>query len=470
MSKKPVLVLQMQRMGDLVLSFPLFLWLQRKFPGHPVWVVAEEGFYSPLMSIAPKVVFIPWTGLDHLRLHEYELIINLSIRPEAASLAAELVAGDKLGPLLLDDVQHIRGDWHLYRAGLVHNNRYNRFHWADLNALDIIPLADIAATTFEQPRTLPPGEAKIGLFLGASEPVKRPAPGFWAALIRELLDRGLRPVLFGGPAEVELGREVENLFNGPVLNMCGKLGLDEFGAVGQTLALFITPDTGPMHLAAWTGLKCLNLSMGNVAPWETGPYLPGHYVLRPDMECARGCWACSRDDIACHEPFDPGRIAVLAARLVAGDGPAKLGKLQLPGLDLFQTGSSPDGLYHLYLLSQQEAGEERMLERFWTGWFGARFGLWDEARPTAAWAGVQRRSPEAAGEIRAHVPVMSRQFGHGLKTGDILDESFWADSPTRLKPFTGFAHMYLQNSGYSRAAWAGVMEMLEELVELLNTV
>ncbi|WP_348981287.1 hypothetical protein [Salidesulfovibrio onnuriiensis] len=53
MEKKPVLVLQMQRMGDLILSFPLFLWLERAFPGHPVWVVAEEGFYKPLMPLAP---------------------------------------------------------------------------------------------------------------------------------------------------------------------------------------------------------------------------------------------------------------------------------------------------------------------------------------------------------------------------------------------------------------------------------
>ncbi len=467
MGKKPILVLQMQRMGDLILSFPLFLWLQREFPGHPVWVVAEEGFYKPLMPLAPQVVFIPWSGLEHLRRHEYELLINLSIRPEAAGLAAELKAGDKIGPMLQDGGgQHIRGDWQLYRAGLVHNNRYNRFHWADLNALDVIPLARMAATSFETPRDMAGRSNKVGLFLGASEEAKRPTPQFWAQLMPELLNRGLRPVLFGGPAEVEPSREVERLFDGPVLNMCGKLGLGEFGAVGQTLALFITPDTGPMHLAAWTGLKCLNLSMGNVAPWETGPYPPGHYVLRADMECARGCWACTMESLECHAPFDARRIAVLAARMVAGGDSVKLGKLHLPGLEFYQTGVSPDGLYHLQALGGGSEGEERVLERFWTAWFGGRFGLWDDERCVAAWADVQRTAPHAAGEMLSHVPVMSRQFGHGLRTGAILDESFWEDSPARLRPLTGFAHMYLQNNGYSLPAWAAVMEMLERLASL----
>ena len=77
-------------------------------------------------------------------------------------------------------------------------------------------------------------------------------------------------MLFGGPAEQKLGRRVVEKAGTPVLNLCGTLGLEEFGAVGQTLALFITPDTGPMHLAAWTGLRCLNLSMGPVTRGRPG--------------------------------------------------------------------------------------------------------------------------------------------------------------------------------------------------------
>ena len=53
--KKPILVIQMQRMGDLILSFPLFLWLGRAFPGHPVWVMGEPAFAGPLARLGPGV-------------------------------------------------------------------------------------------------------------------------------------------------------------------------------------------------------------------------------------------------------------------------------------------------------------------------------------------------------------------------------------------------------------------------------
>lgn len=466
--KKPILVLQMQRMGDLILSFPMLLWIQRHYPGHPVWVVAEPNFYTPLMALAPQVIFMPWTSTAFIKRHDYTLVVNLSIREQAATLAAEVSAERKIGPLQENGIARINGNWQLYRASLVNNNRYNRYHWADLNALDIVSASTVGGTVFEEPRTLPGKENRIGLFLGASDPAKHPTPAFWAALISELLGRGLRPVLFGGPAEVKLGNEVRRLFNGPVLDYCGKLELNDFTKVGQSLALFITPDTGPMHLAAWTGLKCLNLSMGNVHPWETGPYQPGHFVLRASMDCAKGCWTCPENTLACHAPFEPKRIAMLTSRLAAGDGPDKLARLRLPGLDLFRTGRSKRGMYHLHCLGSQP-DEHRMLSRFWNAWFGWRLGGAKEQDKTDArqcWTDLQQQYPEAAEALLGHVPAMSRQLRHGLASDEVLDQKFWEDSPQRIKPLTGFAHMLLQNRDYSQQAWKDGMQLLEAFLAI----
>ena len=38
----PILVLQMQRMGDLVLTFPLLAWLRAEHPRRPLWGGGEE--------------------------------------------------------------------------------------------------------------------------------------------------------------------------------------------------------------------------------------------------------------------------------------------------------------------------------------------------------------------------------------------------------------------------------------------
>ena len=59
MAEAPNLIIQLQRMGDLVLSFPLFAWLRRLEPDRPLWVAAEPSFYEALLPLAPPVVFAP---------------------------------------------------------------------------------------------------------------------------------------------------------------------------------------------------------------------------------------------------------------------------------------------------------------------------------------------------------------------------------------------------------------------------
>lgn len=303
MSGGPILVLQMQRMGDLVLTFPLLLWLSRCYPGHPLHVVAEESFSSPLLPVSPPAAYVSWSDAASGALdgQHYRLVVNLSIRREAARLAGRLSADGVLGPVLgADGALRVRGAWQLYRASLVQNNRHNRLHWADLNALDIVPFSATQNTHFALPREPQEHNARsVGVFVGASEPGKRPDAAFYAGLLRELLDRGLRPVLLGGPGDVPVAAEVRALFDHPALDLVGKLTLAELVAAGASLSLLITPDTGPMHVAAWTGLKTLNLSVGNVNPWETGPYQPGHLVLRSGASCAHGCWACGQKSALC---------------------------------------------------------------------------------------------------------------------------------------------------------------------------
>lgn len=86
--KRPILILQMQRMGDTILAFPLVLWLARRHPGHPIWVVAERVFYEMLMPVSPAVTYFPWEGAERLKREHFLLCLNLSHRPEAAGLAA----------------------------------------------------------------------------------------------------------------------------------------------------------------------------------------------------------------------------------------------------------------------------------------------------------------------------------------------------------------------------------------------
>lgn len=463
---RPLVVIQTQRMGDLILTYPLLLWLARQRPGQDVTVVAEPTFAGPLSRISPAARYLPLARGGELAGQECALVVNLSIRPEAARLAGELAAERKYGPVTdAAGVPRVHGDWQLYRSSLIGNNRHNRFHWAELNALDVVPLPVVAATRWPEPRQGGPGRVKVGLFVGASQPEKRPDAAFFAALARELIRRGLTPVLLGGPAEVELGAAVVRLVQAPLANLCGRLSLGALAVLGQELALVVTPDTGPMHLAAWTGWRVLNLSVGPVNAWETGPYQPGHYVLTPRLSC-RGCWACAPGVPACHGLFDPARVAYVAARLARGEDKRLVGA-HLPGCRLWRTDRDARGLYRLVALDPSGPPSARdALGELWKATFGWLFGAWDDGPARAAALRLAEDHPRLAASLGRGLAGLGAALGQGVRDGDVPDVAFMARFAPHLRPLAGFVERVLQNGDGSREARLRCLSLLERVASL----
>ena len=156
-------------------------------------------------------------------------------------------------------------------------------HWADMNALDVVPARVMQKTRWPQVKEQS-SRRRIGLFIGASQPEKRPDAVFWARLAEELLRRKCFPVFLGGRAEQELASEIAACMQARVPAYCGQFSLAQLVDFEKSLDLFVTPDTGPMHLAAWTSVQVLNLSLGPVNLWETSPYQPGHFIFSVDRK------------------------------------------------------------------------------------------------------------------------------------------------------------------------------------------
>ena len=484
----PILILQMQRMGDLVLSFPLALWLLRKFPKHPVWMVGVETFFKGLLPVAPGVTFFPSEAMRRMHGGTFHMVLNLSHRPEAAALRRHLDCETWLGPYAsADGEMHIAGDWQLYRASLTHNNRHNLFHWADLNALDIIPYKQWADIGWQHPQPLKARGDRVGLFLGASEADKRPEAPFWAELTRRLLKSGLSPVLLGGQMERPLGNEVARLAGVPALNLCGRFDLPGLVAFMDNLRLLVTPDTGPMHLAAWLGLPVLNLSLGPVNAWETGPYQPGHLVLRSTVSC-EGCWQCTKPGVFCRESFSASRTASLVktmldhnsktAELNAAPDLSRLGKLTLPGQEIFAT-DRYQGLYDLVPLTSTpekrptrlQAGKPRpriTLDRFWQAFFAHNLGLWEKTSLTTARDNLLAALPQLGRPFKKALTDLQADLARGLKQRPApLEDDFWQKSPPLLRPLTGYIHLLLQNDNYGIKAYTKSLDLVAGMREII---
>src|SRR5690606_33367076 len=80
--------------------------------------------------------------------------------------------------------------------------------------------------------------------------------------------------------------------------------------------LMVTNDTGPMHMAVGVGTQVLNISVGHVDFWETGPFGPGHWVVQPEIVCG----PCGFDQIcshhSCKDRIIPQEISQLCAFLL----------------------------------------------------------------------------------------------------------------------------------------------------------
>jgi ADP-heptose:LPS heptosyltransferase len=97
------------------------------------------------------------------------------------------------------------------------------------------------------------GAPLVGLFPGAGHPGRCwPAERF--AQLADFLIRndGLKPVIFVGPEERQMIAEIRALFPAPCI-ILDKLSIAQLAAAQARLAVFISNDTGPVHIAAAVG-------------------------------------------------------------------------------------------------------------------------------------------------------------------------------------------------------------------------
>jgi lipopolysaccharide heptosyltransferase III len=104
----------------------------------------------------------------------------------------------------------------------------------------------------------------------------------WADLLKALASicDKIAPVMVGARDERRLCEGIAKHWPGPVLNLCGQLTPRETAAVLSRCAMLVCHDSGPMHLAASQGTRCIALFGNYNQPRKWYPYGEGHVVIR----------------------------------------------------------------------------------------------------------------------------------------------------------------------------------------------
>lgn len=119
---------------------------------------------------------------------------------------------------------------------------------------------------------LPPSGAHLGVFVGGHHEKRYPAE-HWIDCVRELGDHPWMTLVFIGPEERELAPRLAAAITHPRVLIVPPQALSIFVTLLADLALLVTPDSGPLHIAAALDVPVLALiqdpkSLGFLPPGD----------------------------------------------------------------------------------------------------------------------------------------------------------------------------------------------------------
>ncbi len=152
------------------------------------------------------------------------------------------------------------------------------------------------------------GKTLIGIHPGSAWPTKCwPFENYVELVSRIQVELNLQAVIIGGgQKDAEMGEKLCQLSQGHAANLCNKTSLADLMALMKHFKLFVTNDSGPMHIA--TAFNVPTLAIFGPTTKELGffPYGQGHRVMevkglecRPcalhgGKKCPKGHFKCMR--------------------------------------------------------------------------------------------------------------------------------------------------------------------------------
>lgn len=123
----------------------------------------------------------------------------------------------------------------------------------------------------------------------------------WAALADRLISEfGARVIITGSYSDIQNAQGIKGLMKEKPIMASGAFNLKQFGALCKRLDLFITADTGPLHIANAAGAKRIIALFGPTSPRITGPYPQRNIiVLSKDTGCKIPCYIVNCKDNRC---------------------------------------------------------------------------------------------------------------------------------------------------------------------------
>ncbi len=324
------------------MTTPAIAAIKRVLPKSSLTYVVEEPFRR-LVEGNPdldKVLLIPphqdifsfLRFIRRLRRERYDLAIDFHGGPRASRIAWLSRAKLKVG-------YELKYKNFFYDVRVPRNRGGVPVHSVE-NHLNLVRAAGIAAEEPSPPLSLPPARKEeaarinrlwrdqrlqecsvVVLHVGAGNEFRDWGGKNLAALVRRLAAlHGVRILLVGAAQDRSRAEDIRKIRPAEILSLAGTINLIELREVIARAALFVGPDSGPMHIAATTKTSIVAL-FGPTLPAHFSPWMAEATLIEKSLDC-RPCRQrrCLSEDFRCLRTITVDQVLAACARVLRPAG------------------------------------------------------------------------------------------------------------------------------------------------------
>lgn len=306
---KTILVTFLMQLGDLVLTTPFLTALRKAAPEAKIVYLIDEKWLDivknnpdidEVLTIERKgkdnSLLALWRYSDNLKTRQFDYVINLNPSERCTFLAAFSGGKYKTGatpalfkcffdkPLQLDRSLHAADMYIDVLKQLGADTLANA-------GLKIIAgeTAIKEAEAFYEENNVQIQDKLIGFNVGSASATKRWLPERFAAVSDYVAKKGYKPVFFGSAGELDMVKQtLSSMQTKDYLIATGRLSIGGLVAALSRLTLFVTNDSGPMHIAISQNVPIVAL-YGPSKPDLYGPYRAQRALVVRAVPPCDGC-------------------------------------------------------------------------------------------------------------------------------------------------------------------------------------
>jgi ADP-heptose:LPS heptosyltransferase len=325
---KSILVVQLRRLGDVILTTPALSALKKRHPNAKLDFLVEEPGAEAVAghpAIDEILVYDAKGALGALswalkiRARRYDWVVDFLANPRTALLTALSGAAVKAGPA------HVRRSW-AYNRKMIQSPKacyaaLEKVRW--LAALGVTPEDAPALPQLyvaKRPETI---ENVVGLVPPSRQVTRRWPAESWSRLGRLLRDKhGCRLKVFWGPGEKALADEVVRGIGAGAEAIPETRTIAELARELAACRVVVSNCAGPKHVALALGVPTVTIH-GSSDPASWTPVHPDHRFVRlEELDCI-GCRSNTCPyDLECLKQLPAERVLPAVEELLARAGAA----------------------------------------------------------------------------------------------------------------------------------------------------